>query len=322
MKHLILCLLLSVAVRAQISPVLGTDTFPQARVKINANDSYLNTQVGLKASLSHVHLIADVTGLQTALDGKSATTHNHDSVYQAVSAILTQFSTLACAEGQIPKKGASAWECAADTVGAGTPSWGAITGTLSAQTDLQSTLDAKAASDHNHAATYAPIAKGVTNGDTHDHSGGDGAQIDYATLSGLPALGTAAAQNTSAFEAANANIQTHIGRTDNPHSVTAAQVGAAVTVYAGTKALGTAAIASTACTTLTQAATGVLTTDIVSWSFASDVTAVTGYAPVTTGGLAIYIWPTADTINLKVCNPTGNSITPGADISLNLRVTR
>lgn len=30
---------------------------------------------------------------------------------------------------------------------------------------------------------YAPIAKGVTNGDSHDHSGGDGAQIDHAGLS-------------------------------------------------------------------------------------------------------------------------------------------
>ncbi len=35
---------------------------------------------------------------------------------------------------------------------------------------------------------YAPIAKGVTNGDSHDHSGGDGAQIAYSTLSGLPTL--------------------------------------------------------------------------------------------------------------------------------------
>jgi hypothetical protein len=40
---------------------------------------------------------------------------------------------------------------------------------------------------------YAPLAKGVTNGDTHDHSGGDGAQIAYSGLSGLPTLGTAAA---------------------------------------------------------------------------------------------------------------------------------
>lgn len=39
-------------------------------------------------------------------------------------------------------------------------------------------------------STKAPIAKGVTNGDTHDHSGGDGAQIAYSGLSGLPALGS------------------------------------------------------------------------------------------------------------------------------------
>lgn len=32
------------------------------------------------------------------------------------------------------------------------------------------------------ASTYAPIAKGVTNGDTHDHNGGDGAQIDHVNV--------------------------------------------------------------------------------------------------------------------------------------------
>lgn len=41
---------------------------------------------------------------------------------------------------------------------------------------------------------YAPAAKGVTNGDSHDHSGGDGAQIAYSSLSGLPTLGTIASQ--------------------------------------------------------------------------------------------------------------------------------
>jgi hypothetical protein len=30
--------------------------------------------------------------------------------------------------------------------------------------------------------------KGVTNGNSHDHAGGDGAQIDYSSLSGLPNL--------------------------------------------------------------------------------------------------------------------------------------
>ena len=40
---------------------------------------------------------------------------------------------------------------------------------------------------------FAPAAQGVTNGNSHDHNGGDGAQIAYANLSGTPTI-TAAAQ--------------------------------------------------------------------------------------------------------------------------------
>jgi hypothetical protein len=32
---------------------------------------------------------------------------------------------------------------------------------------------------------FAPVAKGVTNGDAHDHNGGDGAQINHTTLSNI-----------------------------------------------------------------------------------------------------------------------------------------
>lgn len=39
----------------------------------------------------------------------------------------------------------------------GTPYWGDILGTLAAQTDLQSALDGKAASGHNHDSAYAPL---------------------------------------------------------------------------------------------------------------------------------------------------------------------
>lgn len=37
-------------------------------------------------------------------------------------------------------------------------------------------------------ADFAVAAKGVTNGDAHDHSGGDGAQISYSSLASLPDL--------------------------------------------------------------------------------------------------------------------------------------
>jgi hypothetical protein len=37
------------------------------------------------AALNHTHTIADVTGLQTALDGKASSTHNHDADYSAIN---------------------------------------------------------------------------------------------------------------------------------------------------------------------------------------------------------------------------------------------
>jgi len=45
-------------------------------------------------------------------------------------------------------------------------------------------FDAQTAGD----LRYAPIAKGVTNGDSHDHVGGDGGAIAYGSLSGAPTI--------------------------------------------------------------------------------------------------------------------------------------
>lgn len=89
----------------------------------------------------------------------------------------------------------------------------------------------------------------------------------------------------------------------------------------GATALSTAAIASTACFTTTAAATGTATTDVVIANFNSDPTATTGYAPLTTGGLSIYVFPSLNQVNFRVCNPTASSITPGA-ITLNWKVIR
>jgi hypothetical protein len=97
--------------------------------------------------------------------------------------------------------------------------------------------------------------------------------------------------------------------------------GAVQLIASGTSALATGAIASTACATTTTAATGTATTDVISWTPNADITAVTGYAPVTTGGLAIYPFPTANNVNFRVCNPTSTSITPGA-VTLNWKVVR
>ncbi len=93
-------------------------------------------------------------------------------------------------------------------------------------------------------------------------------------------------------------------------------------VASGAKALATGAISSAACTSAqTDTATGTLTTDTVVASFNGDPTGVTGYVPLTAGMLTIIAYPTADTVNFKVCNNTTGSITPGA-ITLNWRVVR
>ncbi len=46
-------------------------------------------------------------------------------------------------------------------------------------------------------ADFAPASKGVTNGDAHDHTGGDGAQIAYSGLGGIPSTFAPAAHKTS-----------------------------------------------------------------------------------------------------------------------------
>ena len=94
------------------------------------------------------------------------------------------------------------------------------------------------------------------------------------------------------------------------------------TIASGAKALATSAIASAACTTAqTDTATGTATTDAIAASFNADPTAVTGYIPLTAGMLTIIAYPTLNTVNFKVCNNTGSSITPGA-ITINWRVMR
>ena len=64
------------------------------------------------------------------------------------------------------------------------------------ETSLHHTLGTEhtqaAYGDHNHDGAYAPIGGAVTNGDLHDHSGGDGAQIDHTTLSNIGANSHAA----------------------------------------------------------------------------------------------------------------------------------
>lgn len=95
-----------------------------------------------------------------------------------------------------------------------------------------------------------------------------------------------------------------------------------IRVATGSITLNTTLVSSGACgTAQTSTATGTLTTDTIAISFNGDPTAVTGYDPVTTGDLTLFPYPTAGTVNIKVCNLTSASITPGA-VTLNYEVLR
>lgn len=96
----------------------------------------------------------------------------------------------------------------------------------------------------------------------------------------------------------------------------------AVTVASGATAMGTGAISSATCATaVTASATGTVTTDRIVANFNGDPTAVTGYVPATAGMLTIFVYPTANTVNFKVCNNTSSSVTPGA-VTINWGVVR
>ena len=58
---------------------------------------------------------------------------------------------------------------------------------------------------------FAPAAQGVTNGNSHDHSGGDGAQIAYGSLSGLPTLFDPAAPGAIGSTTPNTGRFTSVG---------------------------------------------------------------------------------------------------------------
>jgi hypothetical protein len=82
---------------------------------------------------------------------------------------------------------------------------------------LAAYLHSQTISGNPHQVTYidvgaAPSNQGVTNGNLHDHNGGDGGQIDHTHLSNIGLN-------------SHSTIDSHISSTSNPHSVTKTQVG-------------------------------------------------------------------------------------------------
>lgn len=128
------------------------------------------------------------------------------------------------------------------------------------------------------------------------------------------ATGTCSTVSASQLGGLGTNVGTALG------TATGSVNGFPRVIATGTIALGTSAISSGTCgTAATATATNALTTDVIDVGFNSDPTGVTGYTPAAM--LTLVIYPTANTVNVKQCNLTNNSITPGA-LTLNWWIRR
>jgi uncharacterized protein YigE (DUF2233 family) len=138
------------------------------------------------STASHIHTIANVSGLQTALDGKSATTHLHAGVYSPVghSHVIADVTGL-----QTAIDGKSA------TTHLHTGVYAPVTHThvIGDTTGLQTALDGKSATTHLHTGVYAPVSHSHVIGDTTGlQTALDGkASLSGATFTGRIGVGVA-----------------------------------------------------------------------------------------------------------------------------------
>lgn len=87
-----------------------------------------------------------------------------------------------------------------------------------------------------------------------------------------------------------------------------------------TLTVGTGSISANSCNTVsTVTMTGLATTMTLSLTPTSDVSAVTGWGPGTSGQLYFVAWPSAsNTASYYVCNPTSSGLAPGGSTTWNI----
>lgn len=157
-------------------------------------DTYNQTNANLSDAVSKKHAHSNQTLLdaytQTEANLAAAVSKAHEHTNKAVLDAYDQ--TNADIKDAVTKKHAHANATALNNVS------GVNTGDET-QTSIKTKLGAATALADGYlkAEDFASFtAKGVTNGDAHDHNGGDGGTIAYSSLSGRPTLGSAASKDT------------------------------------------------------------------------------------------------------------------------------
>jgi hypothetical protein len=176
---------------------------------------------------------------------------------------------------------------------------------------------ASAGTDYAPATSGTSMLKGNGSGGFTNASAGS----DYVAPSGALGAATATSINKIAFTAPTTAGTIAFGADNSTATLPNGTVS--MTVASGQTAMPTGALTANTCSAsaTTATATGAATTDAVTVTYASDPTGVTGYGGGTSGGISIRAWPTANTVNFKLCNESGSSITPGS-LNVNWRVVR
>ncbi len=138
---------------------------------------------------SHNHVISNVDGLQSALDSKAASGHNHDGVY------YTETEVDVLLEGKANSS---------------------HTHTISNITNLQSTLDGKANVSHGTHVSYSTTVP-VMDGSASVGTASTVARSDHK-------------HPTDTSRAAQTSLDSHTSNKSNPHGVTLAQLGVTATI--------------------------------------------------------------------------------------------
>ena len=144
--------------------------------------------------------------------------------------------------------------------------------------------------------------------------------IPYYDGASSQALLTAAASSAgNLLQSAGAGAAPVWSSTTMPTGVGTARV---VQVIAeGATAHNYGNLATGSCETITTAATGTATTDVVEITFNADISAVTGFTGAGTM-LTLYKWPTANNINVRACNFTGGADINASSVTINWKVIR
>lgn len=135
--------------------------------------------------------LSDQTDLQSALDGKANASHTH-----AAGDVTSGTFAVARLGSGTPNsstflRGDGTWAA----LPAGTTAWGAITGTLSNQTDLQTALNGKANTSHSHDASAitsgtvntARLGAGTANSGNFLRGDGSWSSVGFSNLGGAVA---------------------------------------------------------------------------------------------------------------------------------------